>query len=171
MEEKPMVKIIWVMAAIMLVFFASAGVSAGEEQGKPLDDKAFGQSTEPTPPHCGYQENPVERAPGDAKWLGKEVRNLEGEKLGTVKEFFQEPEGEISFVIISYKDFMGVGEEKVAVPYSMLSYDEKTGHFMTDLSKYRLEGAPRFENEVNLRDRSTAEEIYRYFGERPHWAQ
>jgi sporulation protein YlmC with PRC-barrel domain len=59
-----------------------------------------------------------------SKWVGKEVKNTQGEDLGTVKDFVKDSEGRISFAVISYGGFMGIGEEKVAIPYSALTYNE-----------------------------------------------
>jgi len=34
--------------------------------------------------------------------IGKEVKNMEGEHLGTVRDFVKDSEGRISFVIVAY---------------------------------------------------------------------
>lgn len=102
-------------------------------------------------------------------WIGKEVQNMEGEHLGTVRDFVWDSEGRISFAILSYGGFMGIGGKKVAIPYSALTYDKEEQHFTCAVSKDRLAGAPEFQSKEKLTDRSFAEELYRYFGEHPYW--
>jgi hypothetical protein len=103
--------------------------------------------------------------------VGKEVKNTQGQDLGTVKDFVRDSDGKISFAIISIGGFMGFGEKKVAVPYSALTYDKEGEYFTCALSKDQLSSAPEFKDEAQLRNRSFAEEVYRHFGERPYWTE
>lgn len=101
--------------------------------------------------------------------IGKEVKNTQGEDLGKVKDFVHDQNGEISLAIISHGGFLGVGKKDVAVPYSALSFDESKDHFVLNATKDQLAGAPEVRGNENLSDRAFAEEVYRYFGERPYW--
>jgi sporulation protein YlmC with PRC-barrel domain len=101
--------------------------------------------------------------------IGKDVVNMEGETLGEVRDFIHDENGEISLAILSHGGFMGMGEKDVAVPYSALSFSESEDHFVLNVSKDQLAGAPEIRGDENLSDRSFAEEVYRYFGERPYW--
>lgn len=102
-------------------------------------------------------------------WIGKDVRNPQGEDLGEVKDFVRDDNGEVSLVIISHGGFLGMGDETVAVPYSAFSYREGENHVMLDVTKDQLANAPKIEPNENLADRSFAEEVYNHFGERPYW--
>jgi sporulation protein YlmC with PRC-barrel domain len=103
--------------------------------------------------------------------IGKEVKNMEGEHLGTVRDFVKDSEGRISFVIVAYGGFIGLGEKRVAIPYSALTYNAETQHYSCAVSRDRFAAAPEFESAEKLRDLSSAEEIYRYFGQRPYWSE
>jgi len=102
-------------------------------------------------------------------WVGKDVRNPQGEDLGDVKEFVRDKGGEISLVIISHGGFLGFGGKNVAVPYSAFSFNESENHAVLDVTKEQIANAPEIGADENLTDRAFAEEVYRYFGERPFW--
>jgi hypothetical protein len=102
-------------------------------------------------------------------WVGKDVKNLQGEDLGEVKDFVRDENGEISLVIISHGGFLGMGKKDVAVPYSAFSYNESEDHAVLDVSEDQLANAPEIGADENLTDRAFAEEVYRHFGERPYW--
>jgi sporulation protein YlmC with PRC-barrel domain len=101
--------------------------------------------------------------------IGKDVKNPQGEKLGEVKNFVHDSSGEISLAVISHGGFMGIGKKDVAVPYSALTFNEGENHFVLNATKDQLAGAPAIMGDQNLSDRTFAEEVYRYFGERPYW--
>ncbi len=89
------------------------------------------------------------------------VKNLQGEELGRIEDFVVNSQGLVPFVVLSYK------EKSVIVPYGALSVDPSGNFFMLDASIEKLASAPPFEGEsISL---SQAEEIYRYFGQRPYW--
>lgn len=104
-------------------------------------------------------------------WIGKMVKSAEGEDLGSVKDFCWDPEGRVSFAIVSHGGILGFFEKEVAVPYSALTYDREKQHFTTSISKDRFANAPAIEDEAKLNDRSFADEVYRYFGQQPYWTE
>jgi len=104
-------------------------------------------------------------------WIAKGVWNIQGSYLGTVKSFVRDPDGKVSFAIVSHRYFLGLRERKVAIPYSALTFDHEKQHFTCPISWDRFITAPVFETEEKLHDRSFAEEIYRYFGQQPYWTE
>jgi len=89
------------------------------------------------------------------------VKNLLGEELGRIEDFLVNSQGSVPFVLLSPKG------KPVIVPYSALSVDQSGKFFVLDASIEKLAAAPPFEGEsISL---SQAEEIYRYFGQRPSW--
>jgi sporulation protein YlmC with PRC-barrel domain len=121
---------------------------------------------------AGEMKDPVGKAHEEISLrIGKDVKNMLGENLGTVRDFISDSEGRISFAIVSHGGFMGMGEKRVAIPYSALTYNEEKQYFTCAASEDQLANAPEFENEEQLRDRSFAEEVYRHFGQRPYWSE
>lgn len=103
--------------------------------------------------------------------MGREVTNMEGEHLGLVRDFLHDDEGRISFAIVSTGGFLGFRDKKVVVPYSALTYDAERQYFICDVSAARFAEAPGFERREKLMDQASAEEVYRYFGQRPYWTE
>lgn len=139
------------LAAVSIIAFAfmSTGVLAGEGT-----------------------EYPMGKAHKDVSlWIGKEVMNIQGESLGTVKDFVRDTDGRLSFAVVSHGGFLGFGEKKIAVPYSALTFDNDKQYFTCDVSMDRFANAPELQDEAKLHDRSYAEEIYRYFGLQPYWTE
>jgi len=104
-------------------------------------------------------------------FVGTDVKNMEGETLGTVKDFVWDSEGNPSFAIVSHGGFLGFYEKKVAIPYSALTYDKDRDYYTCAISKDRFASAPKIEGEAKLHDRSFAEEVYRYFGQQHYWTE
>lgn len=151
-----MKRILSILAAVTFIAFGfTAGASAG----------GMDKSTKST-----KMESTMDKDAKDFSALvGKDVKNMEGDDIGEVKEFIHDQDGKISLAVISHGGFMGVGEKDVAVPYSALSFNESEDHFVLNVSKDQLASAPEIRGDENLSDRSFAEEVYRHFGERPYW--
>lgn len=103
--------------------------------------------------------------------LDKPVINIQGDRLGAVKSFVRDADGTVAFAIVSQRYLFGWRERKVAVPYKALTYDKEKEYFSCDISWDRFLMAPPFKDEEELRDRSFAEGIYRYFGQQPYWTE
>ena len=103
--------------------------------------------------------------------VGKEVKNTQGDFLGTVRDFVSDSQGRVSFAIVGHGGFLGFFEKKVAVPYSALSYDKEKEYFTCSINKDRFASAPEFKDEAVLQDKAFAEEVYRYFGQQPYWTE
>lgn len=104
-------------------------------------------------------------------WIGKAVMNTQGDKLGNVWDFVRDSDGKISFAVVSHGGFLGIGERKIAVPYSALTYNNDKQYFTCDISADQFVNAPEIKDEARLQDRSFAEEVNRYFGEHPPWTE
>ncbi|RJR44292.1 MAG: PRC-barrel domain containing protein [Desulfobacteraceae bacterium] len=106
-----------------------------------------------------------------SEWIGKDVKNSQGEDLGEVKDFVLDENGEVSLVIVSHGGFLGMGDKDVAVPFSAFTFNESEDHAVLDVTNDQLASAPQIGENENLTDRAFAEEVYRHFGERPYWTE
>ncbi len=77
-------------------------------------------------------------------------------------------EGRVAFAILGYKE-EGGRENLVAVPYSILFYNEGNKEYVTNITKERLASAPKLHDTADLSGHQFAGEVYRYFGVRPYW--
>ncbi len=102
--------------------------------------------------------------------VGTQVRNPQGEELGRIDDLVFDTEGRISFAIVGYGGFLGIGQNLVAVPVNSLSYVEEPRHFVLNTSKEKIQSAPLFGKKI-LDDPKLANDVYRYFGQQPYWTK
>ena len=102
--------------------------------------------------------------------LGTQVRDSQGEEVGKIDDLVFDAEGRISFAIIGYGGFLGMGQNLVAVPVNSLSNAEEPRHFVLDATKEKIQSAPLFSRKT-LDEPGWAEDIYRYFGQQPSWTE
>jgi sporulation protein YlmC with PRC-barrel domain len=101
------------------------------------------------------------------------VYNAAGEKLGAVHDLMiDKRSGTTSYAVVSFGGFLGVGENYFPIPWSKLKYDEKLGGYVTDIEIGELEGAPAYVAGADPRwgDRAYEEELHRFYGAAPYWA-
>jgi len=108
-----------------------------------------------------------------SKLIGADVENLQGEKLGDIKDVVLDPEtGRITYAVLSFGGFMGLGEKYFAIPWSALtSKGGEKGDFVLNVDKDKLKNAPGFDknNWPNMADRHWAQQVYTYYGITPYW--
>jgi hypothetical protein len=80
-----------------------------------------------------------------SKVEGTSVYNRQGESLGSIYDvMINKRSGKVSYAIMSFGGFLGMGESYHPLPWSALTYDEGQGGYVVDIDKDRLEGAPRY---------------------------
>jgi len=82
-----------------------------------------------------------------SKLVGLNVRNKQGEKLGTINDLVLNIEtGKIVYAALSVGGVLGVGDKLFAVPYDNLAFDHGKNEqfFVLDMPKEKLETAPGF---------------------------
>lgn len=88
-------------------------------------------------------------------------------KLGHLKELIIETSrGEISYGIISYGGFWGMGERFAAVPYDTLRLANQNHHFILDVELESLDSAPSFDNDSwpDMSDSHWMAKVREYYG-------
>jgi sporulation protein YlmC with PRC-barrel domain len=102
--------------------------------------------------------------------LGKDVKNLQDEKLGKVEEMVIDVEsGQILEILLGSGGVLGVGDKLIALPPRVFTCEPPHPTIRLNISKDKLNGAPAFEMskwaEITQPDRVA--ERYRYFGQEP----
>ena len=105
-----------------------------------------------------------------SKLIGMNVRNAEGEKLGTINDFVLDVRtGKIAYAALSVGGVLGVGDKLFAVPYTELKFDHGKDEqfFVLNASKQKLEAAPWFDqsNWPNFADPHWSDQIDKYYRE------
>jgi sporulation protein YlmC with PRC-barrel domain len=110
----------------------------------------------------------VAKAFRTSKLTGLNVRNSQGEKLGTVNDLVVNIEtGKIAYVALSYGGVLGIGDKLFAVPFSQLKFDHGKDEmfFVLDMPKEKLQAAPGFDQSdwPNFADPTWSEKIDNYY--------
>jgi hypothetical protein len=71
--------------------------------------------------------------------------NPAGEKLGSVYDvMIDKRSGNAEYAIMSFGDFLGIGDSYYPLPWKALIYDENQGGYVVNIARSRLEGAPTY---------------------------
>jgi len=96
---------------------------------------------------------------------GSNVKNMQGEELGTLDDFVIDTDGRVGFAILSHADKL------VAVPFDAVTYDQSEKRLSLNMSKERIESAPAFDKTTDLSRPAWGDDIYRYYGVQPFWGE
>ncbi|HSR10279.1 MAG TPA: PRC-barrel domain-containing protein [Thermodesulfobacteriota bacterium] len=101
--------------------------------------------------------------------MGKEVKGMNNEDLGKIKDFVTDARGRLEFAILSTGMIAG---KTIAVPFHALHYQGTQGHenFTLNMTKDQLDKAPEY-NKSDLTNRQWAQNVYRYFGMQSRWSE
>jgi PRC-barrel domain len=102
---------------------------------------------------------------------GTAVYNRNGDKLGSIAHLMiGKRDGRVSYAVMSFGGFLGMGAEEYTLPWDKLEYDVNRGGYVVDVSKEQLEKAPRYERNRDDYDRSYYEGVSGYYGSSaPTW--
>lgn len=95
------------------------------------------------------------------------------ENLGSIhKLMIDKMSGRVSYAVMSFGGFLGLGEEYHPLPWEVLDYDTDIGGYRVNLTREQLEGAPRYaaSDEPDWADPTYGREVHDYYGVPPYWA-
>ncbi len=97
------------------------------------------------------------------------VKDSRGQYLGGIADLVVNPDGRISFAVLSpFGMNGGMNERLVALPFNVLSFNDK--YLVLDTTSEKLVNAPLFSRSY-LNARNWAEDANRYFGIQPSWGE
>jgi hypothetical protein len=78
--------------------------------------------------------------------LGSSVVTPNGESLGDIRDIVLDPRtGKVSYCVVSFGGFMGIGRKLFAIPFSAFGYDLAENEYVLDISKQRMQALPGFD--------------------------
>lgn len=105
--------------------------------------------------------------------VGDRVVNTEGEDLGKLEEIMLDLDsGCISYAVLSFGGFLGMGDKLFAIPWQALSVDEVNKRLVLHVDRETLENAPGFDKDHwpdMTVDREWLGGVYEYYGFEPYW--
>jgi sporulation protein YlmC with PRC-barrel domain len=104
--------------------------------------------------------------------IGDNVRNNDGEDLGTLEEIMIDlDEGRVAYAVLSFGGFLGMGDKLFAIPWDALSVDTVNEEVVLNVDKDVLQNAPGFDKDhwPETMDRQWLTDVYTYYGYDPYW--
>lgn len=132
----------------------------GIYKGRKTNGGKFGDSDGPGPALMGADT-----------LVGNDVYNQKDEDLGDIKEIMLDMHsGRISYAVLSFGGFLGMGEKLFAVPWSALKLDTENKRFTLNVEKNTLGDAPGFSKNdwPDMADPTWEKNIHAYYGTKPY---
>ncbi len=86
---------------------------------------------------------------GSDKVEGTNVYGTGDEKIGSIERvMIDKTTGQVSYAVLAFGGFLGIGEDHYPVPWNNLTYDTNLGGYRTHISKQQLEGAPKYRDKT-----------------------
>lgn len=104
---------------------------------------------------------------------GDDVKNREGEDLGTIEHVMLDvPSGRIAYAVLSFGGFLGMGDKLFAIPWSALELDTEDKCFILDATEESLKNAPGFDKDhwPSMADEQWATDVHNYYKAAPYWS-
>lgn len=98
--------------------------------------------------------------------VGNDVYNHKEENLGDIKEIMLDAtNGKVSYAVLSFGAFLGMGAKLFAVPWSALTLDTNNKRFVLNIEKDRLSDAPGFDKDKwpNMADENWSKDVDSYY--------
>jgi sporulation protein YlmC with PRC-barrel domain len=76
---------------------------------------------------------------------GTRVYNAAGEQLGSIHDLMlNKLNGRVTYAVLSFGGFLGIGERYHPIPWNQLKYSEKHVAYIVNLDKRQLDEAPSY---------------------------
>lgn len=93
----------------------------------------------------GVDLNETNRLIASNKVEGTAVYDPNGEKIGSVYNFMvDKTSGKVSYAVMSFGGFLGIGESYHPLPWDTLKYDTGLGGYLVNVTRDQLEGGPSY---------------------------
>ena len=103
---------------------------------------------------------------------GTAVRRPNGNKIGHIERLMiDKVTGQVSYAILSFGGFLGMGGNLLPLPWSKLHYKPRFEAYELAIDDDELKRAPSFraDKDFDWGDRSQEVELHRYYGVPPYW--
>ena len=104
---------------------------------------------------------------GSDKVEGTAVYGPNDTKIGSIERvMIDKRSGKVSYAVLSFGGFLGIGDDHYPLPWQSLKYDTKLGGYVTGITQQQLEGAPKYgnDNAWNWADVARAQSVNDYYG-------
>ncbi len=100
---------------------------------------------------------------------GTNVYGTDGEKVGSIDHLMIDKQsGKVSYAVMGFGGFLGMGEDHHPIPWAKLSYDTAKDGYVTDISQEQLKGAPERTGDWH-RDRTWEQRTHDHYAVPYYW--
>ena len=87
---------------------------------------------------------------GSDKVEGTALYGADDQKIGSLQRvMIDKISGKVSYAVISFGGFMGIGEDYYPMPWPNLKYDTRLGGYRVGVTEDQLKGAPKYSKDEN----------------------
>lgn len=100
-----------------------------------------------------------------------DVKNSAGENLGKIEDLMLDVDnGRISYAVLSFGGFLGMGNKLFAIPWSALDLNTEEKCFYLNVDQKQLENAPGFDKDhwPNMVDPEWSRSVHSYYNTTPY---
>ena len=102
------------------------------------------------------------------KVQGTNLYSRDGDDLGEVESIMiDKPTGKVAYAVVAFGGFLGIGQQRRALPWSVLHYDTRQNGYVIDAGNDVIRATPAI-NE-NYGDRTWGSKLHEHFGVPPYW--
>jgi hypothetical protein len=104
---------------------------------------------------------------GSDKVEGTAVYGADREKIGSIQRvMIDKISGKVSYAVISFGGFLGIGDDYYPLPWQSLKYDTNLGGYISGITQDRLQSAPKYADDAgwNWSDPGRAKSVDDYYG-------
>ena len=101
---------------------------------------------------------------------GTNVYGVDDAKVGEIDHLMLDKlSGRVTYAVMSFGGFMGLGNSHYPLPWAALKYDERLGGYRTGVTESQLKDAPGLNDDV-WTDRSWEQRVHQHYGVTPYWS-
>jgi sporulation protein YlmC with PRC-barrel domain len=100
---------------------------------------------------------------------GADVYDPKGNKVGDIDHLMiDKMSGRVSYAVMSFGGFLGLGHSHYPVPWSSLKYDTSLEGYVTGITESQLRDAPEFSDD-SWGDRNWETRVHKHYGAAAYW--
>lgn len=105
------------------------------------------------------------------KVIGTNVYGADNNHIGSIERLMLEKRGgRVSYAVLSFGGFLGIGDDHYPLPWEKLDYDEDLGGYRVDITEDQLKDAPRYNRDEEYDwTPDTGRRIHDFYGVPPYW--
>ncbi len=101
---------------------------------------------------------------------GTNVYDMKGSKIGEIDHLMiDKVSGRVTYAVMSFGGFLGMGESHHPIPWSSLKYDTSLDGYATGITEQQLRDAPAFSDD-SWTDRTWETNVHKNYNAPYYWA-